>query len=121
MIVLKVPYAEKDEAKALGARWNSARKTWYVPDGQAATPFERWVVPHQPGESQQASSPSSKAPSGRVDSYVGKTVVGKFYVELEHDCNPFTACEQCCLALEKAGWIAAHNATKAMLVALGSK
>ena len=39
MKILKVPYAEKDQAKALGARWNNERKSWYVPDGQDAAPF----------------------------------------------------------------------------------
>lgn len=121
MIILKVPYAEKDEAKALGARWNSARKTWYVPDGQAAAPFERWLAPHQPGESAASSSPSPKASSGRVDAYVGKASVGKHYVQMAHDCNPFVACPECRPALEKSGWIAAHEATKAMLQSLGSR
>lgn len=51
MILLKVPYAEKDEAKALGARWNPTRKCWYIPDGKDNAPFARWIVeggPRQP-------------------------------------------------------------------------
>lgn len=28
-IDLKVPFAEKDEAKQLGARWDGERKVWY--------------------------------------------------------------------------------------------
>lgn len=28
---LNVPYARKDEAKALGARWDGTRKTWWLP------------------------------------------------------------------------------------------
>lgn len=36
-IWLDVPYAEKDEAKARGARWDSAAKRWYAPrPGMAA-------------------------------------------------------------------------------------
>lgn len=31
-IDLTVPFAEKDEAKRLGARWDGERKLWYVPD-----------------------------------------------------------------------------------------
>jgi hypothetical protein len=27
---LRVPYSEKDEAKALGARWDPSIKKWYV-------------------------------------------------------------------------------------------
>ena len=40
--LLKVPYAEKEEAKQLGARWDPKRKKWYVPAGVDAAPFERW-------------------------------------------------------------------------------
>ena len=28
---LAVPFGEKDEAKALGARWDMAVKSWYIP------------------------------------------------------------------------------------------
>lgn len=41
--VLKVPFAEKDEAKALGARWDAAIKKWYVPAGVDPAPFARWT------------------------------------------------------------------------------
>lgn len=39
---LKVPFAEKDEAKKLGARWDAARKIWYVEDKLDMAPFSRW-------------------------------------------------------------------------------
>jgi len=42
-IELKVPFADKDEAKRLGARWDSERKVWYVPDGVEANAFSRWM------------------------------------------------------------------------------
>lgn len=41
-ISLKVPFKEKDEAKALGARWNAELKQWYVPQGVNSAPFEKW-------------------------------------------------------------------------------
>jgi len=41
--ILKVPYAEKDEAKGLGARWDPARKTWYVDSAKDLSLFERWL------------------------------------------------------------------------------
>jgi hypothetical protein len=34
MLLLNVPYEEKDEAKALGARWNADIKKWYVFSGK---------------------------------------------------------------------------------------
>jgi len=52
---LDVPYAEKDAAKALGARWDPTRRCWYVPDGLDATPFLRWV--RAPSPSTPASLP----------------------------------------------------------------
>lgn len=43
VVELVVPFAEKDEAKRLGAKWNSDRKVWFVPAGQATTTFARWL------------------------------------------------------------------------------
>ena len=43
-INLKVPFAEKDQAKALGARWNAELKLWYVPQGLDTAPFEKWLI-----------------------------------------------------------------------------
>lgn len=43
-ITLKVPFNEKDQAKALGARWNAESKHWYVPQGVDAAPFEKWIT-----------------------------------------------------------------------------
>ena len=40
---LKVTFSEKDEAKALGARWDSAMKTWYIVDQENLTPFLKWI------------------------------------------------------------------------------
>ena len=40
--ILDVPYAEKDEAKKLGARWDPEMKKWFVPKGKEAANFQRW-------------------------------------------------------------------------------
>lgn len=42
-INLNTPFAEKDQAKALGARWDVARKTWYIENVEDLTPFKRWI------------------------------------------------------------------------------
>lgn len=39
---LNVPFAQKDAAKALGARWDAASKKWYVPADKDITPFAQW-------------------------------------------------------------------------------
>lgn len=41
-VILDVPFAEKDEAKALGAKWNPAIKKWYVPKGSDTSKCRRW-------------------------------------------------------------------------------
>ena len=42
-IDLNCPYAEKDVAKGLGARWDAARKVWFIVDVEDLTPFMRWI------------------------------------------------------------------------------
>eukprot|EP00746_Dinoflagellata_sp_MGD_P165521 gnl/MRDRNA2_/MRDRNA2_94845_c0_seq1.p1 gnl/MRDRNA2_/MRDRNA2_94845_c0~~gnl/MRDRNA2_/MRDRNA2_94845_c0_seq1.p1 ORF type:complete len:401 (-),score=96.43 gnl/MRDRNA2_/MRDRNA2_94845_c0_seq1:136-1338(-) len=48
---LHVPFASKDEVKALGAMWDKESKKWYVPSGQSLDPFKLWmpkdVVPEE--------------------------------------------------------------------------
>jgi uncharacterized protein DUF5710 len=41
-VLLKVPFAEKDDAKGLGAKWDAAQKKWYVPHGVDVNLFTRW-------------------------------------------------------------------------------
>ena len=40
---LTVNFKEKDAAKALGARWDSGQRQWYVPEGRELAPFVRWL------------------------------------------------------------------------------
>jgi hypothetical protein len=80
---LQVPYAEKDEAKALGARWDPDYELWYVPQGIArkhfrwpdaadpkpVSPARQWAAPRMkkfkppPGISREAKGRVSPAPS----------------------------------------------------------
>jgi len=41
--VLKVPFAAKDQAKALGAHWQPDQKRWVVPAGIDLAPFTAWL------------------------------------------------------------------------------
>jgi len=38
---LTVPYAEKDAAKALGAKWDAAQKKWYAPASADLSDFSK--------------------------------------------------------------------------------
>jgi putative DNA primase/helicase len=41
---LDVPYHQKDEAKALGARWDRQEQSWFLPAGiKDAAPFAQWA------------------------------------------------------------------------------
>ena len=44
MLLLNVPYEEKDEAKALGARWRPDHKKWSVFSGRDYYKFDRWIA-----------------------------------------------------------------------------
>ncbi len=46
--VLEVPFADKDQAKALGAHWHANQKHWVVPPGVNLAPFERWIPRKEP-------------------------------------------------------------------------
>lgn len=39
---MNVPFAEKDEAKSLGARWDGFKRCWYIVDIEDLAPFMRW-------------------------------------------------------------------------------
>ena len=45
---LSVPFKEKNEAKALGARWDSKATSWYVPQGEDLSLFTKWRQAPQP-------------------------------------------------------------------------
>lgn len=48
-VILNVPFAEKDAAKAAGAQWDPAQRTWKI-NATKANPdaFERWLPPERP-------------------------------------------------------------------------
>lgn len=39
---IDVPFKQKDEAKAIGAKWDRQEQSWYVPAGVDAAPFAKW-------------------------------------------------------------------------------
>ncbi|AZN35319.1 DUF5710 domain-containing protein [Iodobacter ciconiae] len=56
---LKVPFAEKDSAKALGARWDAAKKVWYIIDKADLSPFLQWM-------DEKSAAPLAQAPLAKV-------------------------------------------------------
>ncbi|MDD2223667.1 MAG: exodeoxyribonuclease VII large subunit [Pseudomonas sp.] len=56
-------YKEKDQAKALGARWDAGRRQWYVPAGLDLAPFAAWLpATHPAATSQDIVQASTDAP-----------------------------------------------------------
>jgi len=46
-VYINVPYSEKDEAKALGAKWDKQEKSWFIAPGTDQAPFKKWLEPVQ--------------------------------------------------------------------------
>ena len=40
---LNVPFRDKAEAKAKGARWDGEKRKWFVPIGRDLNPFTSWL------------------------------------------------------------------------------
>lgn len=57
-VKLNVPYAEKDQAKRLGAKWDPTEKVWFVTDSDNLWSFLKWMPKYlsQPSQSSKASS-----------------------------------------------------------------
>ena len=45
VVILNVPFMEKDDAKAAGARWSKEEKYWYVRASADLTRLTRWIPP----------------------------------------------------------------------------
>jgi len=70
---LQVPFAEKDDAKRLGARWDGLQRIWYVPEGADPTPFKKWLP--------EAQAPNIRAPRCQlVIARAGAGVAGRAHV-----------------------------------------
>ena len=93
---LRVPFAEKDEAKRLGARWDPAKKQWYVQNAPNLAAFERWL-PAQGDLVTAAATPAARTKAAPVQA-------GAHYFELPCDCLPWLGCEKCATATGARGW-----------------
>lgn len=98
---LKVPFAEKDQAKALGARWDPAKRLWYTQSADLAA-FERWLP--APGETVSAPAPAARKPAAAVAASAGIAQRGARFFELDCDCLPWEGCEKCQAAVAERGW-----------------
>lgn len=61
--LIDVPFREKDEAKALGARWDRQEKSWYVPGGVDLAQFSKWTAGSESREVQEQGQQAAQAVS----------------------------------------------------------
>ena len=115
VVYLNCPFAQKDEAKELGARWNQEMRKWYVPPGADKNLFKKWLpnaVSNSPNRS-QVMSPKYKR---KLD----------HYEDIDDDYETFESWKEdyiakndhlkgYCFARDARGWIAmplqTHNAS----------
>ena len=88
---LKVPYEEKDDAKKLGARWDAARKTWYVENVENIEQFMRWM-------------PNEVGSILTVRTSVAPMNVGARFFIISCSCLPWEPCDACLANVAAAGW-----------------
>jgi antirestriction protein ArdC/phage/plasmid primase-like uncharacterized protein len=43
LLLINVPYKQKDEVKALGAKWDRQQQSWYIPAGVDSALFAKWA------------------------------------------------------------------------------
>lgn len=88
---LKVPFAEKDAAKKLGARWDAASKIWYVMDKADMSVFAKWAP--TPREAARAAMPAASAQMQSA----GVSRSGKLFrpQALSCACLPWEDCARC--------------------------
>lgn len=63
---IHVPFKEKNEAKELGARWDSAAASWFVPAGVDLQPFEKWREAPQPDKGSKLEAGQEAAPTSEA-------------------------------------------------------
>ena len=92
---LKVPFAEKDEAKKLGAKWDSVQKIWYVENKADMSPFSKWSATLQ--DSTAGSTVTQKSAPANKQAAAGMVIVGSEYVKRPRvcDCLPWDVCDKC--------------------------
>lgn len=66
-INLSVPFEEKDIVKGLGAKWDSARKVWYIENVENIKSFLPWIDDRllQPTKSKPLAHPKFAIRKGR--------------------------------------------------------
>jgi hypothetical protein len=101
-INLVTPFAEKDAAKALGARWDAAKKCWYIVDVDDLRPFMQWIPNLDAAQDTGATAVTSPKASSKTGMVKAKpAVASKPAVEVQHCGCPVLPWEDCEHSLAK--------------------
>jgi hypothetical protein len=84
---LNVPYAEKDAAKALGAKWDAATKKWYVPGTLDIALFAKWTA-ESANQNPSTIPAATKASKPKADTITKPSI--KDFVAYDGDIPPWS-------------------------------
>lgn len=87
---LNVPYAQKDAAKALGARWDATQKKWYVPAEKDIALFAQWQTE---ALASKPAAPISKPKSPPTAAAAQSPVTGVFTYPADKNFVPYSGVE----------------------------
>ncbi|MBE0468879.1 MAG: hypothetical protein IBX55_05125 [Methyloprofundus sp.] len=85
---LTVPYAEKDAAKALGAKWDAAQKKWYAPAGANLSSFAKWQT-EAPSNATKSSKPKTQSSTNKILLGVVTSAKDKKFIAYSGDQPPW--------------------------------
>ncbi len=93
---LRVPFAEKDQAKRLGARWDATLKVWYIENVVETAPFARWL-PTEETKALSGSEPKAKVVPESPPQAASAPITGSNYAPQPRvcDCLPWDVCDKC--------------------------
>jgi hypothetical protein len=99
-IYLRVPFAEKDRAKALGAKWDYGMRAWYAPTPEVRESCNRWP--------ELTSAAPKRATSTRPNVILSRPIVGSQYFRINCDCLPWEPCHACRRVVDAVAWQGSH-------------
>jgi hypothetical protein len=95
-IYMKIPFAEKEFAKALGAGWDWDAKLWFAPTPEVRAKCMRW--PEVPAPAKQKPKPTVQAEVDAQEAVMNagtQPIVGDRYFDLNCGCVPWDLCATC--------------------------
>lgn len=76
-IFVSCPYTQKEEAKALGAKWDPVNKKWYAPSNEVYGKLKKWHVPSS--DKKPYSRPKPLQQEETAEEYKARQSCGSYY------------------------------------------